>query len=122
MCETKRPGATSHHYNRDQAEHDSHLRYLGKNEATSYRGIDIRLTHPLVTRETISWGMTLIAARINNHHKEGISLNKLAGGMRSATSWGQGKHVHASRMQVKQGLAEQEMYKDQEWPDSAMAK
>ena len=57
MCETKRPGATSHYYSRDQAEYDSHLRYLGKNEATSYRGIDIRLTHPLVTRETISWGM-----------------------------------------------------------------
>lgn len=66
--------------------------------------------------------MTLIAAQINDHHKEGISFNKLAGGIRSVTSWGQGKHVHASRMQVKQGLAEQEMYKDQEWPYYAMAK
>jgi len=74
MCETKGPGATSHQYSRDQAEHDSHLHYLGKNEATGYRGIDIRLTHQLVTRETINWGMTLTAAQINDHHKEVFPL------------------------------------------------
>ena len=89
--------------------------------------------HQLVTTETISWGMTLTAAQINDHHKEGISLNKLGGGAFLAEGLDQplsgagGKHIHASRVQVKQGLVEQEMYKEQEnshlgWPDHAKAK